>query len=100
MNGKIEVTNKGEFVSASKGNNLAFDQGQGEITTKDGSETANRTFIVVENDTQEGKTIFQGAAAYNTNSTGKLSFLNNMLGIFKGETDENGNIVSTEWQWK
>jgi hypothetical protein len=100
MNGNIEVTNTGEFVSVSKGNNLAFDQGKGVIATKDGSETANYTFIDVENDTQGGKTIFQGASAYSTNSTGKLPFLNNMLGIFKGETDQNGNIVNTEWQWK
>jgi hypothetical protein len=29
MNGNIEVTNTGEYVSFSKGNNLTFDQGQG-----------------------------------------------------------------------
>ena len=38
MNGNIEVTNTGEYVSVSKGNNLVFDQGQGVIKTKDGSE--------------------------------------------------------------
>ena len=43
----------------------------------------------VDNVTQEGKFVFQGAAAYSTNSTGKLSFLNNMMGIFKGEGDIN-----------
>ena len=45
MNGNIEVTDTGEFVSVSKGNNLTYDQGQGVIATKDGSETANYTFI-------------------------------------------------------
>ena len=74
MNGNIEVTDTGEFVSVSK-NNLIFDQGQGVIKTKDG-ETANYTFIEVSNGTA-----YQGASAYSTNSTGKLSFLNNIIGI-------------------
>src|SRR5262245_48895884 len=45
MNGNIEVTDTGEYVSISKGNNLLYEQGQGVIKTKDGSETANYTFI-------------------------------------------------------
>jgi hypothetical protein len=95
MNGNIEVTNTGEYVSVSKGNNLVFDQGHGVIKTKDGSEMANYTFIDVVNGTD-----FQGASAYSTNSTGKLSFLNNIIGIYKGETYENGNYAATEWLWK
>jgi hypothetical protein len=95
MNGNIEVTDTGEYVSISKGNNLLYEQGQGVIKTKDGSETANYTFIDVGNATD-----FQGASAYSTNSTGKLSFLNNILGIYKGEGDENGNYEETEWHWK
>ena len=46
-NGNIEVTNTGEFVSVSKDNNLTFEQGQGVITIKDGSETANYIFTDV-----------------------------------------------------
>jgi hypothetical protein len=95
MNGNIEVTDTGEFVSFSLGNNRTFDQGQGVITTKDGSETANYTLIDVFNGTD-----FQGASQYSTNSTGELSFLNNILGIYKGKTGENGNYESTEWLWK
>jgi len=95
MNDNIEVTNTGEYVSVSKGNNLVFDKGQGVIKTKDGSETANYTFIEVGNGTA-----YQGASAYSTNSTGKLSFLNNMLGIFKGGQDESGNFVLEQWHWK
>ncbi|MDW3627428.1 MAG: hypothetical protein QOK72_12355 [Nitrososphaeraceae archaeon] len=94
MNDNIEVTDTGEFVSVSK-NNLIFEQGEGVIKTKDGSETANYTLI----DVSHG-TAFQGASAYSTNSTGKLSFLNNIIGIYKGETDENENYESTEWHWK
>ena len=95
MNGNIEVTNTGEYVSVSKGNNLVYDQGQGVITTKDGGETANYTFIEVFNGTD-----YQGASAYSTNSTGNLSFLNNILVIYKIDGDESGNYAGTQWHWK
>ncbi|MDW0199273.1 MAG: hypothetical protein QOD16_11060 [Nitrososphaeraceae archaeon] len=94
LNGNIEYHKTGEFVSVSKGNNVTFDQGKGVITTKDGSETANYTFIEVSNGTA-----YQGASAYSTNSTGKLSSLNNILVIFKGPT-ESGNYALEQWHWK
>ena len=95
MNDNIQVTNTGEYVSISKGNNLVFDQGEGVIKTKDGSETANHTFIEVGNGTD-----FQGALAFSTNSTGQLSFLNNILMIYKIDGDESGNFAGTYWHWK
>ena len=97
MNGNIEVTDTGEFVTVSKGEPApgVITTKNGVITTKDGSETANYTGIDVGNYTD-----YQGASAYSTNSTGKLSFLNNMLGIYKGETGASGNFVIREWQWK
>jgi hypothetical protein len=100
MNGNIEVTNTGVITGISKGNNLVFDQEQGVITTINGSETANYTLIAVENIPQNENLSFRGAAAYSTNSTGELSFLNGILGIFKGEGDpQNGDFVRTGWEW-
>ena len=95
MKGNIEYSKAGEYVSISKGNNMTFDQGHGVLTTKDGSETANYTFIEVSNGTA-----YQGASAYSTNSTGKLSSLNNILVIFKGPTNESGNYALEQWHWK
>ena len=96
MNGSTEVTDTGEFVSISKGEPAPglMTTKNGVMTTKDG-ETANYTGIDVGNFTD-----YQGASAYSTNSTGKLSFLNNMLGIYKGETEETGNFLLREWHWK
>ena len=45
MNGNIEVTNTGDFVGVYKGNNVT--SAQGVITTKDGAEKANYTFLAV-----------------------------------------------------
>ena len=96
MNGSTEVTDTGKFVSISKGEPAPglMTTKNGVITTKDG-ETANYTGIDVGNFTD-----YQGASAYSTNSTGELSFLNNMLGIYKGETEETGNFLLREWHWK
>jgi hypothetical protein len=95
MNGNIEVTDEGEFLSISIGDDLIFEPGEGVITTKDGSEMANYTSIDVGNSTN-----YQGASVYITNSTGQLSFLNGIMGIYKGEADENGNFELKEWHWK
>ena len=95
INGNIEVIYTGEFLSISKGDDLLYEPGKGVRTTKDGSESANYTSMDVGNSTD-----YQGASAYSTNSTGKLAFLNNILGIYKGEADESGNFSLKEWHWK
>ena len=94
MNGNIEYHKTGEYVSVSKGNNQTFDQGHAVMTTKDG-ETANYTFVEVGNGTG-----WQGASVYNTNSTGKLSILDNVVVIFKIGKGENGTYVDKQWLWK
>jgi hypothetical protein len=95
MNGNIEYHKTGEYVSVSKGNNMTLNQGHGVLTTNDGSETANYTFIEVFNGTA-----YQGASAFSTNSTGRLSVLNNVLVISKIEGDESGDYVGRQWIWK
>jgi hypothetical protein len=60
MNGNIEVTNTGDFVGVYKGNNVT--SAQGVITTKDGGEKANYTFLAVGKVTEEGKPVFLGSA--------------------------------------
>jgi hypothetical protein len=43
---------------------------------------------------------WRGALFYRTASTGKLSFLNNLVGVFEAVVDFEGNITHTEWEWK
>ena len=62
MKGNIEVTNTGDFVGVSKGNNVTSAQGQGVITTKDGGEKANYTFLAVGKVIEEGKPVFLDSA--------------------------------------
>jgi len=101
--GNIEVTNSGDFVTVSKGNKGTLAQGQGVVTTKDGSEKANYTFLQVgKTTTKDGKPILRGvgSAVWSTDSTGRLAFLDNMLSFFIIEVDEIGNFSSKDRELK
>jgi hypothetical protein len=37
---------------------------------------------------------------FNSKSDGKLASINNMVGVFEYEADENGNTVGKIWEWK
>jgi hypothetical protein len=100
MRGNIEVTNTGDFVEVSKGSNITHAQGQGVITTKDGSEKANYTFLAIGKIAEGGKPMFLGSAVYSTDSTGRLAFLNNIISFFKVEVDASGNFLSIERELK
>jgi hypothetical protein len=100
MKGNIEVTNTGDFVGVPKDNNVTSAQGQGVITTKDGSEKANYTFLAVGKVTEGGKPVFLGSAVWSTDSGGRLAFLNNIISFFKVEVDETGNFLSIERELK
>jgi hypothetical protein len=100
MKGNIEVTNRGDFVGVQKGNNVTHANGQGELTTKDGNEKVNYTFLAVGSVSEEGKPILRGSAVYSTGSNGKLAFINNLISFFKVEVDAEGNFLSTERELK
>jgi hypothetical protein len=100
LKGNIEVTNTGDFIDISKGNKVTHAQGQGIITTKNGTEKANYTFLAVGNVTEESKPIFLGSAIYSTDSTGRLAFLNNIISFFRVEVDAAENFLSIECELK
>lgn len=103
LRGNIEVTNSGDLVSQPKGNKGISAQGQGVVTTKDGSERANYTFLQVgKTVTKDGKSVLRGvgSAVWSTSSNGKLAFLDNMLSFFIIEVDEMGNFSSKDRELK
>jgi len=101
MNGNLSVTDSGTLVSTlRKGSNgIYYSQGLGIISTTDGKEMSTWTSQGIQNITNN-KSLLRGSAFYTTTSTGNLAFLNNMMTIFKSETDEAGNISNKEWEWK
>jgi len=105
MNGNIDVIDNGTLISTLRTNGRIFySQGQGIITTKDGREMATWTSQGIENlaNKEGNKRSLCGSAFYRTaaSSRGDLAFLNNIMTVFKSETDEVGNISNKEWEWK
>jgi hypothetical protein len=43
---------------------------------------------------------WRGAIFYRTASSGKLSSLNNVVGVFEAEVDSEGNFTEKVWEWK
>ena len=69
-------------------------QGQIHITTDDGSENATVFFTEIG---QNEKGI--GVAYFTTESTGRLAFLDNMVGVIQDEVQPNGDTFITPWEW-
>jgi hypothetical protein len=84
-----------------RGNEM-YGEGQGVITTKDGQGMATWTGQGIGRFNGPGKISFRGSVFYSTGSSsgGKLSFLNNRIGVFEYEVDEQGNCSVKAWEWK
>jgi hypothetical protein len=100
----INATETGNVTSNIQPNGLSIEQGQGFIVTEDGAaaeKEENETFTYVmlsranPGDTGSGT----GVAFFNTNPTGQLAFLDNMLAIAHVEFSPEGSTLKT-WEWK
>jgi hypothetical protein len=69
--------------------------GQIQISTEDRSENGTVFFTEIG---KNGKGV--GVAYFITNSTGKLSFLNNMVAVIEDEIQPNGDTLITAWEWR
>ncbi len=108
----INATETGNLTLNIQPNGLYIEQGQGFIVTEDGAaaaaeeeeeeeeeENATLTFVSLGTTNPNGTGSRTGVAFYNTNSTGQLAFLDNMIGIFQTEFSPEGSGFR-EWEWK
>jgi hypothetical protein len=79
---------------------VMYGEGQGVVTTKDGKGMATWTGQGIGKFTGQGKISFRGSLFFRTTSRGKLSSLNNLVGVFEYEVDEQGNSSAKLWEWK
>ncbi|MGI8719561.1 MAG: hypothetical protein ACR2KF_03460, partial [Nitrososphaeraceae archaeon] len=77
-----------------------YGEGQGVITTLDHQDMATWTGQGIGK--FEGSIMkFRGSIFFRTSSIeGQLSFLNNLVGVFEFEADQQGNCSSKVWEWK
>jgi hypothetical protein len=86
-------------------NGLALDKGQSLIVIEgedDGTaeqENATTTFVDISRMNPDGTGSGTGVVFFNTNSTGQLAFLDNMVGINDSEFSQGGGTIRV-WEWK
>jgi hypothetical protein len=82
------------------GQTVLYAEGQGVLTTKDGSEMATWTGQRIAH-VYGNKRTDRGSVFCSTPSKGKLAFLNNIVGVFEYEANlEDGIAEGKVWEWK
>ncbi|HEX6028058.1 MAG TPA: hypothetical protein VFY64_03360 [Nitrososphaeraceae archaeon] len=90
-----DVTNNGVILTNHISRGLLYGQGQVVLKSTNDGETATYTFQFIGSLTNEGQQPHGSWYIY-TNSTEKMAFLNNMVGITKGEIGVKNSEFSTK----
>lgn len=102
----VETTDTGTFWTVmrqgAQAESIMYAEAQGVITAKAGDGMATYKAQGIGRFTSQGKTRFHGSVFFRTSSpgVGKLSFLDNMVGVFEFEGDEQENCSAKVWEWK
>src|SRR5712691_12529929 len=96
----VETTATLTYWASPRPGGAIYGEGQGLLMSRDGQEMATWTGQGIGRFTGPGKIRFTGSLFFSTSSTGKLAFLNNMVGVFEYEADELGNTSEKCWEWK
>jgi hypothetical protein len=103
IKGTIEVNEVGTYASIINQGGILHGQGYGLYTAKDESgEMATWTGYGIGRFVGSGRVSYRGSLFYKTKGSagGKLSFLNNLVGVFEHEVDQLGNTTGKVWEWK
>jgi hypothetical protein len=100
----VEVTSIVTYSSIPREQGGAiYAEGKGVFMTKEGNgggdETATWTGQGIAHYSSQTRRDV-GSIFCRTSSNGKLAFLNNMVGVFEYEADENGTSRGKIWEWK
>ena len=90
-----DVTNNGVILTTPISRGLLYGQGQGVLKSTNDGETATYTFQFIGSLTNDGQPPHGSWYIY-TNSTEKRAFLNNTVGITRGEIGEKNSEFSTK----
>ena len=103
MRDAIEVIEIGTFTSIPTSENAYFVEGKDIVTVKGSiNEMATvkaQSISKLIRDSSSSKVV-SGSNFYRSSNTGKLSFLNNLVGIHEAKVDNDGNIIYRVWEWK
>jgi hypothetical protein len=97
LNGNIPIMDKGTAWSTLKDNGYMHTKGHGILITFD-NEVAKYTFSGIGKFDDDGKLRNVGSVNFDATDTGVLSVLNNIVGIYADEVDQNGNSITKIWK--
>ena len=95
------VTDKSNFITTyqTDAGNTSTSTGKGIITTKDG-EIATYTGQDLGITDKNGTDTYHGIIIFQTDSDGKLAFLDNMIGLYEYKSWSDGKKSGVIWEWK
>jgi hypothetical protein len=98
LNG-ITVTDFGTYQELKSENGSFYSEGRG-IFRADNSETATYISHTVGYSTDGGKWIDHGTLIFSAPAGGRLSFLNNLIAVFKDEAPKGTSSIVKVWKWE
>jgi 5-keto 4-deoxyuronate isomerase len=96
---EIEVVEIGTFTSIPTSEGAYFIEGKDIVTVKGDNEMATVKTQGISKQKDSSKVV-SGSNFYRSSKTGKLSFLDNLVGIHEASVDNDGNIIYKVWEWK
>jgi hypothetical protein len=96
---EIEVVEIGTFTSIPTSEGAYFVEGKDIVTVKGDNEMATVKTQGISKQKDSSKVV-SGSNFYRSSKTGKLSFLDNLVGIHEASVDNDGNIIYKVWEWK
>jgi hypothetical protein len=94
------ATDTGTFITTHKPSGITTSEGQGIISTANG-EIATYTAKDFGFTNEKGDTMYRGIQIFSTNSAGKMDFMDNLVGLYVYENNDEGDRISGKiWEWK
>jgi hypothetical protein len=87
------ATDTGTFITTHKPSGITTSEGQGIISADDG-EIATYTAKDLGFTNEKGDTTYRGIQIFNTNTTGKMAFMDNLVGLYVYENNADGDRIT------
>jgi hypothetical protein len=96
---EIEVIEIGTFTTIPVSDVAFYVEGKDVVTVRDSNEMAT---VIAQgiSKLKDSTKVISGSNFYRSSATGKLSFLNNLVGVHEALVDPDGNIIYKVWEWK
>ena len=97
---EIEVLEIGTFTSVPISDGVFFIEGKDIVTLKENDDEMATVKAEGISKLKGSSKVVSGSNFYRSSTTGKLSFLNNLVGVHEAAVDNDGNILYKVWEWK